>query len=92
MDTDEMHEKWNTIESVTLILPQDWAVAADEEGDPYYYNSITGETVWDRPEGTPALANIKLPDSPKVNSIPVTALVLAHKPSLLFLENSRELL
>ena len=29
---------------------------ADEEGDPYYYNSTTGETVWDRPHGTPALA------------------------------------
>ena len=30
-------------------LPPHWEIAYNEEGDPYYYNSDTGERTWERP-------------------------------------------
>ena len=36
------------------LLP-DWEVVVDDEGDTYYWNSVTGETQWDEP-----LKNVKL--------------------------------
>jgi len=32
-------------------LPAGWVEARSEAGDPYYYNSTTGETLWQRPSG-----------------------------------------
>ena len=36
------------------LLP-DWEAVVDDEGDTYYWNSVTGETQWDEP-----LQNVKL--------------------------------
>lgn len=30
-------------------LPADWAEYKDDNGNTYFYNSVTGETAWERP-------------------------------------------
>jgi len=34
---------------LTLVLPKDWKIYYDEEGDPYYVNVKTGENSWEKP-------------------------------------------
>ena len=35
----------------SVIKWRDWEIAVDEEGYPYYFNNVTGESRWDTPSG-----------------------------------------
>eukprot|EP00941_MAST-03F_sp_MAST-3F-sp1_P006132 g6132.t1 len=43
----------------------DWDAHADEEGNIYYYNNVTGETSWDKPEGFVDAANADITEGGK---------------------------
>ncbi len=72
-----------------LRLKPHWAIAKDEEGDPYYYNEVTGETSWEPPLFDPsegvAEKQVTPPAPPKKKDsstpLPATALKKVETPS-----------
>ena len=45
-----------TAEGTGVVLPPDWEEVFTDDGDPYYSNSVTGETRWEPP---PALSTME---------------------------------
>eukprot|EP00656_Telonema_subtile_P030900 TRINITY_DN3386_c0_g1_i4.p1 TRINITY_DN3386_c0_g1~~TRINITY_DN3386_c0_g1_i4.p1 ORF type:complete len:466 (+),score=107.68 TRINITY_DN3386_c0_g1_i4:108-1505(+) len=71
-------------ESVSTSLPPFWAAAMSADGQSYYYNTITNETTWDRPElvecvgpvaaPTPSMAQPRQPSAREPRTGPTRSL------------------
>ena len=58
-------------------MPSGWEEYQNEDGDYYYYNAITKETVWDRPTD---IAESKPIAKPKVTTPPAVANASPKRP------------
>lgn len=50
-DTDPLDQKlmWIAREGLKAPLPKDWKPCQSEDGDVYYFNFKTGQSIWDHP-------------------------------------------
>ncbi|MAB74835.1 MAG: hypothetical protein CMO47_00025, partial [Verrucomicrobiales bacterium] len=46
----EEHLMWIAREGVEAPVPPPWKAVQDSNGDVYYFNFSTGESIWDHPE------------------------------------------
>jgi Sec-independent protein translocase protein TatA len=49
-------EGWGAEDAGPSPLPADWREATSPEGEPYYYNTVTKESTWERPSSAPTYA------------------------------------
>jgi hypothetical protein len=59
-------------------LPESWEMFLDDDGTPYFFCEVSGETIWDKP-GTRPTISVELKTSAALPEQPVTATLLPEE-------------